>query len=470
MLVKIIINITIFFILSTLLYTKGEYDSSHIRKTSDYVFLLDTLKHYELLNNSMRWDKLLYTKYNYNSELLKSEELNFILDSVNLKHINKNRNILQYNENKLLSEDLYQEYIITDTSEYWLNKLKTLYYYDENLNLIEEVTQEFKIVGTFQYWVNKEKYNYLYDATGLMIEKTYYQKDNYSDNWVGINKYNYTYDSQQRLIEELELHYTNKIWENFQKKINIFDDVENSLETRELHWNSNTEKWRILGYRFKYFYNKHNDMIQHWSSKRINDSTWDEFILNQVYEYVYNNKELKILSVRSYYLNSSYVNIDSTFFYYDDNDNLIEKKYLYWNDTNWIYTYNYKYVYDESNNLTNYTLYVLPTTLQKTTEYIFLKINSVNDFELNDKSDFLLIFPNPAQDYVKLVMNLEKGENIKLYIYDLTMQYKKLLHSNYYESGTYNLTFSTSDLQSGTYFIELQTNDTFTVKQLLVIR
>jgi hypothetical protein len=74
-----------------------------------------------------------------------------------------------------------------------------------------------------------------------------------------------------------------------------------------------------------------------------------------------------------------------------------------------------------------------------------------NDFQGNQ----LHIYPNPARETANVFYSLKSGGNIELSVFNLMGQKVKTLCETYETAGAKNLHFSTVDLKSGTYFLQL---------------
>ena len=75
--------------------------------------------------------------------------------------------------------------------------------------------------------------------------------------------------------------------------------------------------------------------------------------------------------------------------------------------------------------------------------------------ELSQVDAKINMYPNPADDYTNVIVNLEKSENVQLKLIDLTG--KVITSRNYGNlSGAQQLTIPTASLEAGIYFVQVQ--------------
>ena len=99
--------------------------------------------------------------------------------------------------------------------------------------------------------------------------------------------------------------------------------------------------------------------------------------------------------------------------------------------------------------------------------------NTVVGIDEVDKlpSDFILYqnYPNPFNPSTVISWQSPIGSNVKLIIYDLLGRKIRTLVNQYYNPGSYSVTFNADNLTSGTYFYRLITNDFIKTKKMLLI-
>ena len=78
--------------------------------------------------------------------------------------------------------------------------------------------------------------------------------------------------------------------------------------------------------------------------------------------------------------------------------------------------------------------------------------------ETISEGDFIL-FPNPITNKGTLQLNIEKTMNLEIGIYDVLGEKVQQIENNKYLKGVHNITFDTSNLESGTYFLKYESID-----------
>ena len=78
--------------------------------------------------------------------------------------------------------------------------------------------------------------------------------------------------------------------------------------------------------------------------------------------------------------------------------------------------------------------------------------------ETISEGDFIL-FPNPITNKGTLQLNIEKTMSLEIGIYDVLGEKVQQIENNKYLKGVHNITFDTSNLESGTYFLKYESID-----------
>ena len=78
--------------------------------------------------------------------------------------------------------------------------------------------------------------------------------------------------------------------------------------------------------------------------------------------------------------------------------------------------------------------------------------------ETISEGDFIL-FPNPITNKGTLQLNIEKTMSLEIGIYDVLGKKVQQIENNKYLKGIHNISFDTTNLESGTYFIKYQSNE-----------
>ena len=152
----------------------------------------------------------------------------------------------------------------------------------------------------------------------------------------------------------------------------------------------------------------------------------------------------------------------------------------------------YEIIKDSLLSYTNAFLWKIPITTPVGNDYT-IQVRSIKDNELiaesadyfairenaigiqdntynEDLISALMISPNPAGDNAKISFNLLESNKVKMTITDQLGNELKTLINTYLSSGTYQLDFNTSNLQSGIYFCHIRSRDINLVEKLIIVK
>lgn len=79
-------------------------------------------------------------------------------------------------------------------------------------------------------------------------------------------------------------------------------------------------------------------------------------------------------------------------------------------------------------------------------------------------------YPNPFNDETTIKYNVPENNLVTIKLFDINGNELKILLNEHKEIGEYNLTFKSEDLNSGTYFYQVQIGNYFGSKKMLVIK
>jgi len=86
------------------------------------------------------------------------------------------------------------------------------------------------------------------------------------------------------------------------------------------------------------------------------------------------------------------------------------------------------------------------------------------DFELN-------IYPNPANQTASITYQLQKDEQVSIYIFDATgKQMKELIKNQIQQAGLHQLELDASNLPTGLYYLKLQSSKKVATKKLMIAK
>ena len=89
-----------------------------------------------------------------------------------------------------------------------------------------------------------------------------------------------------------------------------------------------------------------------------------------------------------------------------------------------------------------------------------------NEFDINNISAHS--FPNPASSQVTTQMFLSNAEHISININDLNGRLVFTVADKYFEAGNSEVIWSTSDLNDGIYFLQMQSQELIRTEKLVI--
>jgi hypothetical protein len=79
-------------------------------------------------------------------------------------------------------------------------------------------------------------------------------------------------------------------------------------------------------------------------------------------------------------------------------------------------------------------------------------------------------YPNPFNPSTTITFNLEKGSNVSLKVYDVLGQEVAALINQIMSVGLHQVQFDATNLQSGTYYYRIETNNYSEVKKMVLLK
>ena len=109
---------------------------------------------------------------------------------------------------------------------------------------------------------------------------------------------------------------------------------------------------------------------------------------------------------------------------------------------------------------------IVPDTIYEAVEGLCLE-TGIRDFENNLKVTFS-ISPNPFSQETKIEYRLPKNENIKICIYNLLGEIVKTILNEKQQKGFHEINITSTELNSGLYFFEIQTENFKAIKKIIL--
>ena len=332
--------------------------------------------------------------------------------------------------------------------------------------------------------------------------------------WENSDRKIYTYDTQGNCLNEIAQLWSGSVWENYKKQEFTFDSQNNMTEIKWTYWNNSTSSWlnyerTVMSYEGA---NKINSLIEQtwneiessWSNEdrysviytganvsQVISDYWSNGQSQWVHESktvnTYNtNNQLTIVQELEWDIaNQEWNNEWKQLFNYDeigDNTNIIDQ---YWDGGAWNYQFKFEYTYSafditkatisdwdgtqfnkESRVSYSYNDYSQCTKViiegwdgnDWTPSLYSLKINfyyeetggNTTGIEtIMDRSEFK-IYPNPASDHLKVKLNGQEIQQIRIIDVTGRMVFESRAGFNASEAN-----IPVSHLQNGVYILQL---------------
>jgi hypothetical protein len=383
------------------------------------------------------------------------------------------------------------------------------YTYDEDGNLIAEIYNW----HDGEVWVDCDSITYSYDESGNMLQKYYIYWD--ETEWLNMQCTTNTYDDSGNMLTTFieEGNYGGEGWLPYFRTSNTFDSEGNKiveLKERVVAGELTNYFWN------KFTYNEKNLVTgltqEYWTGQ------WD-FVTRGVYTYdendnltgiVYESFENDVWSNYSRYVRS-----------YNENGDILVRSYEKWVDEAWVGNTRYTYTWNEFNKLLTYNIEKYssgeyqPSTRQIFTlaeggyrtniahsawvagqwidsdAYIGMTDSAGNRFLFNtfynlditwsggtsvesdtqDNIKMMPCFPNPTHDIVNVDYTLMSPGILTVSITNTQgNEISRLSDNQMKEPGNHNLSYNTTDLPPGVYYLTVQSNDFSETKKFVVVR
>jgi uncharacterized protein YkuJ len=371
-------------------------------------------------------------------------------------------------------------YIDYDWDEYasqWFDPYKSLYSYDANGNITSETGYYWDELAS--QWLPASKDEYSFDINGneiLYIGSEWYES---TSQWVGSYKVAHNYDADGNMTLELEYYWDESTsqWIPQSRGEYSYDGSGNKTMFLQFYWDSYTNHWYNQS-KNEYSYDVNGNVTLRISSN------WDESTSQWIPSYkdanAYNANDRLTLSI-SYYWDGSasqWIGTEKEACTYNENGDMILDIYYSWDESTsqWIGEYKQELTFNNSFSMADlilpfyYDLDVdemayfthMPT---QATWFDYTGTSWIPDDRMSiyfsafypsgiadhSEADDVLLFPNPASDYVKFVCDGAAG-NIYIEFFDI--RGRKVLRCL---AGN-NESISVEGLVKGMYFYTVDDN------------
>jgi hypothetical protein len=342
-----------------------------------------------------------------------SQSLTQLWDDVAKKWDNYQKGIYTYTTNQTLpSSVLYQDYQTSNSS--WLNGRLYTYTYDANGNNTNILIQEWKTASSS--WSNLFQNQYTFNANNLMTSFVQLTWNATNNVWINFNKIDYSYSSNNKLLQDSGKKWSanSSNWINTYKS-QYFYDSNNFLKTWEYNAWDTTAISYFKNQQYQYTNNANGDAIE-TLTLNWNGVTWDT-VFNDVNHYNACVLPVKLISFNAQKenlkvniswqtgeeINTTYFNVQRSVKSNDNNtfENFTTIGKLDANNT----ASNY-FIKDDISNITGskellYRLEIVDKNGSKT-------YSNIKEIFSDNNKNTVMIFPNPASDYINI-----RGSKIK---------------------------------------------------------
>ncbi|MCX7743944.1 MAG: T9SS type A sorting domain-containing protein [Flavobacteriales bacterium] len=399
-------------------------------------------------------------------------------------------------------------------------------YDNQNGNVLTRTIKNYNTMSSL--WENSYRTQYSYDANGWLIEEVNQTWNGAS--WDNDYKYSYTRNGVGLATEKLNLYWNGASWQNYGRILYSYN-TNNLIDVyTSLSWNNGTLTWDP-DFRFLYQYDSYGNcnlfINQDWNgSNWLNDYksnryfiAYNKFHYGYSYDWdnisnswIYNTKDTVLFTgsntTEEYHYNwdnisSSWKNDYKNLLTYTPSNIILQLTQITWDNINslWINNYRYAYTVDAQENYSSYLEEswddITSTWVNSfKSTYFFNSENYqtyyknenwntglsqwVNDYQryfwyeanpfasIVDVSNKyqLKVYPNPSSDVAILNFSISKPESITINIFNLSgsLVYQKQLTNSV---GDITHIIHISELSSGTYILQLQTENGIINKKLI---
>lgn len=354
---------------------------------------------------------------------------------------------ITYNETqKLLIASIYDK-----LNSIWKPQNKCILQFNSN-NYITE-TSQYKWKQN-QWFVAETKSEYIRNSNDSITQFITYKADTISNIWLNLNKNENSYNNNLKTQSiEYQWNATNSIWQPIKKYEFTYNNSKLLILLMSYNWNSSNTIWEPNS-KSEFTYNNLNlitEKYYYWASSQWNINTTKTFAYDYLNNLISLFEDFSEHTDRftTYTYNLTYKNADIAF-----------PSLYVWNTINWAlsnpWSNYYKPFYQDFNYmLTKIDEYDGSMNYLGSVYYNFSNIDINNSIYSSPKAEFKL-YPNPTTDYINIngVSNKYKAN-----IYSLS---GKLILSIDCYSTDYKI--NVSDLESGIYIMQLQTDNVFASK------
>jgi len=351
----------------------------------------------------------------------------------------------------------------------WGNDLKMAYSYNTNNKLILKSISEWMLSN----WLENGRYYYSYSGSNQNLSQIsfYYflttwnleayqvyswNTNNYLTNVISyslstIFPWTYVpywqdslyYNLSNQLVIKTGFDYVGCDWFNDINDLYFYDQNGNNDERIRQEWNSTGGSW-VNDYRYLYEYDINNVLLsiihQDWQQDSLN---WKN-VWRETYTYTPQNKIITMFK-DTWTQGTGWNNYVQRIYFYDLDDNWIEKITYLWDGSNW------------NNYYRHLAAWLVPVSVWETPHYL-------ESYHLYNN------YPNPFNPSTKIKFEIPDPGFVSLKVYDVLGNEITTLVNEEKSAGKYEVEFDGKGLSSGMYFYTLKAGNYSETKKMILIK
>ena len=111
---------------------------------------------------------------------------------------------------------------------------------------------------------------------------------------------------------------------------------------------------------------------------------------------------------------------------------------------------------------------ILSWPIQDIKKYTYEEVTTqVSDVKTENFN--VLIYPNPSNGNLNIEYTLDKADFVNISLISINGSFSKSILSAKEEQGKHNININDLQLQAGTYFVKVQSNNTTSVKKIIIL-
>jgi hypothetical protein len=274
---------------------------------------------------SAQWQGAWKTLYSYNSNGQTLTEQYITYDKATQKWVNTKRYAYTFTNAGVITKSTHANWDTATNN--WLVDWTTDYVYNIKNQRIADISYT---IG----YVPASKTEYAYNTHGVLVKKTDYFSNRFTNRWEQTAKEEYLLDGQQRPVVRTYSSWNSilQAWENLYKSNLEFDNKGNTLSVINYRWNTENIRWTIID-------KQEATVDANGNVVALNYFDWNPAINNWNYRskhnWSYNNSvSLQTLVLPHFYSNftnskNQVLSLQSSYNNYTNGEEFEEQKYYY---------------------------------------------------------------------------------------------------------------------------------------------